>query len=124
MVLRSELIAELIQNGIRCTPENIVRIAKLADGKIVFLESGNSKAGLQHILENHAADFSNKGISSEQIPDAIITAVTQGTIVGYLGTGNKPRPIYQVYFQGTSQYIAVTVSENGFIVGANPTSFT
>lgn len=123
MVSRSELIAELIESGVRCTPENIIGIAKLADGKIVFLETGNSKAGLQHILENHTADFANKGILPEQIPDAAIAAVTQGIIVGYLGSGRKPRPIYQLSFLGTTQYIAVTVSDNGFIVGANPTSF-
>ncbi|GET42912.1 hypothetical protein [Microseira wollei] len=77
MVSRSELIAELIENGVRCTPENIIGIAKLADGKIVFLETGNSKAGLQHILENHTVDFANKkGIPPEQIPDAVIAAVT------------------------------------------------
>ena len=28
------------ENGIKFTPENIVRIEKLPDGKIVFLEKG------------------------------------------------------------------------------------
>jgi len=115
------LVAELKQAGIKHTPEDIVWITKLPDGKIVFLETGNAKAGLQHILEDHTVDFANKGILADQIPDAVLTAVTNGTIVGYQGTGNQPRPIYQVNFQNKTLYIAVTVSKNGFIVGANPT---
>lgn len=117
-----ELIAELQQAGIRHTPENIIWITKLPNGKIVFLETGNTRAGLQHILEKHSVDFANKGIPTDQIPDAVLTAITNGTIVGHLGSGREPRPIYQVNFQGQNLYIAVTVSQNGFVIGANPTS--
>jgi len=118
----AELIAELQHAGIRHNPENIVWITKLPNGKIVFLETGNTRAGLQHILEKHGVDFVNKGIPADLIPDAVLTAITNGTIVGYLGSGREPRPIYQVNFQAQNLYIAVTVSQNGFIVGANPTS--
>ena len=118
----ANLIAELQQAGIRHTPENIVWITKLPDGKIVFLERGNTRAGLQHILEKHASDFASQGIAADRIADAVLTAITNGTIVGYLGSGREPRPIYQVNFQGQNLYIAVTMSQNGFIVGANPTS--
>jgi hypothetical protein len=82
----------------------------------------HGEAGLQHILEKHGVDFANKGIPADLIPDAVLTAITNGTIVGYLGSAREPRPIYQVNFQGQNLYIAVTVSQNGFIVGANPTS--
>lgn len=118
----ADLIAELQQAGIRYTPENIVLISKLPNGKIVFLETGSTRVGLQHILEKHAIDFANKGIPADRIPDAVLAALSNGTIVGYLGSGREPRPIYQVNFQGKNLYIAVTVSQNGFIVGANPTS--
>jgi hypothetical protein len=39
-----DLIAELQQSGIRHTPKNIVWITKQFDGKIVFLETGNTRA--------------------------------------------------------------------------------
>ena len=55
-------LAELQQSGIRHTPKNIVWITKSFDGKIVFLETGNTRAGLQHILEKHTSNFANKGI--------------------------------------------------------------
>ena len=118
---KAALIAELQQAGIKHTPENIIRIAKTAEDQIVFLETGNLKAGLQHILEEHTRQFGDKGISSEQIPDARMTAVTTGKIVGYQGENNpRPRPIYQFTFNGEIKYLAVQVSENGYIVSANP----
>ncbi|MDZ8026356.1 MAG: hypothetical protein RMY36_018785 [Nostoc sp. SerVER01] len=116
---KAALLAALSQAGIKHSPEKIVRIAKQGDGKILFLEEGNTEAGLQHILEQHSLEFLNQGIEPEQIPDAIIAAVTQGRVTGYQGR-RKTRTIYQVTFNGKTQYISVTVSDNGYIVGANP----
>lgn len=113
------LIKELQEAGIKHTPEKILRIAKQNNGKIVFLEEGNTQAGLQHIVEQHSNEFAELGITLEQIPDAIITAVTQGKILGYQGR-NKTRVIYEVSFNESIYYIAVTVGKNGYIVGANP----
>ena len=100
-------------------PEKIVKIAKQADGKIVFLEEGNSDAGLQHILEEHSLEFADQGIQQNQIPDLIIKALTKGKAVGYQGK-KQTRVIYEVNFNGKTHYIALTVSDNGYIVGANP----
>ncbi|MFN6519400.1 MAG: hypothetical protein RMY29_033580 [Nostoc sp. CreGUA01] len=116
---KAALLAALCQAGIKHSREKMVRIAKQADGKIVFLEEGNTEAGLQHILEQHSLEFLNQGIEPEQIPDAIIAAVTQGRVTGYQGR-RKTRTIYEVTFNGKIQYISVTVSDNGYIVGANP----
>ncbi|MEH2281438.1 MAG: hypothetical protein V7K90_08850 [Nostoc sp.] len=113
------LLAALLDAGIKHSPEKIVRIAKQTDGKIIFLQEGNAEAGLQHILEEHSLEFADQGIEPNQIPDAIITAVTQGKIIGYQGR-KKTRTIYEVNFNGKTQYICVTVSDNRYIVGANP----
>ncbi len=116
---KNTLIAELRQAGIKHTPEEILRIARLPNGKIVFLETGNAISGLQHILENHQDEFAEKGIYESEVPDAVFLAVIQGTVVGY----QKPnRPIYQIIFNGKTQLIAVTVGSNGYIVCANPRS--
>ena len=80
---------------------------------------GNTQAGLQHILEQHSNEFISLGIPLEQVPDAIITAVTKGKILGYQGR-KKTRVIYEVSFNDRIYYIAVTVGKNGYIVGANP----
>ena len=116
---KSALIVELAQLGIKHTPEKIVKIAKQADGKIVFLEEGNSDAGLQHILEKHSLEFADQGIKQNQIPDIIIKAITEGKAIRYQGK-KQTRIIYEVNFNGKTHYIALTVSDNGYIVGANP----
>lgn len=122
---RLALLAELTQAGIKHNPEKIVKIAKQANGKIVFLEEGKitkRASGLAHILKEHKEDFTRRGISEKEIPDAVIAAVTSGTFLGYQGTAEPPREIYEVIFNGKKQLIAVTVSDNGYIVGANPAS--
>lgn len=87
---KSALIAELVQLSIKHSPEKSVRIAKQTGRKIVFLEEGNAEAGLQHILQEHSLELADQGIEPDQIPDAIITAVTQGKIIGYQGRKNSP----------------------------------
>ncbi|MFM5981883.1 MAG: hypothetical protein ACKO9I_15215 [Sphaerospermopsis kisseleviana] len=132
---RLALLAELTEAGIKHTPDKIVKIAKQADGKIVFLEKGNGTivflekgkvtkraSGLAHILKEHKEDFARRGISEEEIPDAVIAAVTSGTFLGYQGTVEPRREIYELIFNGKKQLIAVTVGDNGYIVGANPAS--
>ncbi|WP_445448395.1 hypothetical protein [Enterococcus faecalis] len=55
------------------------------------------------------------------IPDYLINALDKGTIVGYQGRGTG-RPIYEFIYQGEKKRVAITVGNNGFIVGANPVS--
>lgn len=117
---KAALIAELNQADIKHNPEKIVRIAKLADGKIVFLEEGDARRGLQHILAK-ADQFAKVGIDQDEIPDAVIQAAFTGTIVGYQGKSHdRPRAIYEFIFKGETKYISLSVSDNGYIVGANP----
>jgi filamentous hemagglutinin len=110
------LLNELSSQGTKYTPENIVGIGKNPDGQIFFLEKGNSRAGLQHIVEGHGADFARRGITESQIPEAVMEAITRGNVVGLQGR----RPIYEVEFNGQIHRIAVTTGDNGFVVGANP----
>lgn len=69
---------------------------------ISWLETGNSKAGLTHILERHAGDFTSKGIinkSSENRGNA------KGLFADYAFDGNSYRIAYGI---------------NGFIVSFYP----
>ena len=116
------LISEVQANGDKINPDDVVGIAKDKSGKIIWLEKGslNGKpSGLLHILDAHESDFNNKGISTEDIADFVLTAVSKGKIIGYQGKGTG-RPIYQVEYYGKTYKVAVTVGSNGYIVGANP----
>ena len=115
---REELLEELAANGVKHDPEKAVLIGKDGDGKIVFLESGNAKAGLQHVMD-HADQFADVGVPREKVGQFVFDAATTGKIVGYQGKGTG-RPIYEFMFEGKPFKVAVTVGSNGFIVGANP----
>jgi hypothetical protein len=113
------LLDELAANGIRHDPQSVIRIARNDAGQIVFLEAGNTSAGLEHIIVRHADDFARRGVELDQIPDLVIRAATEGRIVGYQGAGIG-RPVFEVTFNGVTHRIAITIGSNGFIVGANP----
>jgi len=75
--------------------------------------------GSKHIIERHLPQFVKKGISKEVLPNFILDVVAYGSIVGYQG---KDRPIFAHVYNGKSYLIAVSIGDNGFIVGANPKS--
>ena len=108
--------------GYKISPENVIGIVKDNSGKIIWLEKGRldgKPSGLVHILDAHQNDFNAKGIATEDIADLVLTAVSKGRIVGYQGKG-EGRPIYEVDYKGEIYQIAITVGDNGYIVGANP----
>jgi hypothetical protein len=109
---------ELVKSGEKFTPDDVIAIAMKPDGSLVWLEKGNARAGIQHILHEHANQFINVGIQPSQLPDFLMTAVTHGKIVGI----QKTRPIYEVLYQGKMQRVAIDIGSNGFIVSANPKS--
>ncbi len=115
------LIDEVIINGEKISPDKVLLITKDPWGKIVWLETGNSASGLQHIIERHGSQFNGRGISDNDIPNYILEAVHQGNIVGAQGK-KVPRTIYEFVYNGKKQRIAIQISENGYIVGANPKS--
>ncbi|MFI6079465.1 hypothetical protein ACIBBB_00405 [Streptomyces sp. NPDC051217] len=115
-----EHVAELEENGVRFSPEDLVRTARDRDGRVIFLEQGNERAGLTHVMQ-HAPEFEQQGIARDDIADFVVEAAAEGEIVGYQGSGTG-RPIYELTYQGRTQRVAVTVGSNGFIVGANPRS--
>lgn len=116
------LIDEVIANGEKISPEKVVMITRDPSGKIVWLETGNDTSGLQHIIKEHGSQFNGKGISNENIPNYVLEAVYQGNVVGTQGKKSPPRTIYEFTYNGIKQRIAVQVSKNGYIVGANPKS--
>ena len=57
-------------------------VAKQKNGDIVWLEKGNSNAGLNHIIKRHEKDYKKAlGIDKSQIPAHIKEVVENGTIV-------------------------------------------
>lgn len=112
------LLNELEENDIKFSKDDIVFITKDKNARTVWLENGNDKAGLCHILQQHGEDFVKKGISKDEISELIYETVVNGTKTGEIQGRN--RPVYKVEFKGQTIEIAITIANNGFIVGANP----
>ncbi|WP_114391086.1 VENN motif pre-toxin domain-containing protein [Notoacmeibacter marinus] len=114
---RTQLINELMASGTKVTLGNVVDIRNI-NGRTVWLEMGNSRAGLQHIVGEHGSEFAQRGISEAEIPDLLFTALQRDNVVGYQGRGTG-RPIYEFEYGGQTHRLAITVGDHGFVVGAN-----
>ena len=118
---RQALLDELAAVGMKHDPSSVMRITKLPDGRIVFLESGTKSgrndSGFVHVLD-HVDEFTQHGLLPVELPDYIFSALTEGRVVAYQGKGTG-RPIYEFFWRGEKRRIAVTIGSNGYIVGAN-----
>lgn len=127
-----EALTRLEEAGVKLSRPDVVWADRVpADGVIktkadaVFLETGNPKAGLKHILDGnpeagtvgHADDFARRGVPREQVPDLIREAVDKGT-----ATATKKSGTYDiaVNFNGVDHNLRVAIGNNGFIVSAFP----
>jgi hypothetical protein len=90
------------------------------NGKVIWLEEGNSRSGWQHILERHEQDFYNKfgNIGKSDIQDKIIEAINKGSYKREVVMKNGIERITETYEYNN---VRVNVSGgNGYIVSANP----
>lgn len=115
------LMNQLEASGMNFTRANVVGIGRTGAGNIIWLETGTAESGLQHIVVRHGAQFARLGVDPSDVPEVVMRAVTDGRVVGYQGAG-VGRPIFEVTVNGEPMRIAVTVGNNGYIVGANPRS--
>ncbi len=117
-----QLIAEVKQLGVKCNSNEIIGITRDTNGKIVWLEKGHlgdRASGYAHIVDAHGKDFINVGVND--IPEYLLTAISEGKIIGYQSVTNAtPRPVYEFFYNGDWNYVAITIGDNGYIVGANP----
>lgn len=117
---QKDLIKEVQARGDKITPENVLDIGKTQDGRIIWMETGNDDAGLNHILLKHGTEFTSEGFTPTSLSKFIVNMVLTGKPIGYAKTKNAtPREVYQISLGGETRYIAITVGPNGFIVGIN-----
>ncbi|NIJ14656.1 hypothetical protein FHU38_005057 [Saccharomonospora amisosensis] len=116
------LIAEVRRQGHKISPERVVRIARVRDRRVVWLEEGDDHSGLRHIMDPpRIASFEQKGISAHEIVDAVFAALSLGRPVGISG---RDRVVYEFSHRGVKRRIAISVSKNGYVVGAHPIAAT
>ncbi|APU12695.1 MULTISPECIES: hypothetical protein [Actinoalloteichus] len=114
----ADWIAELRRSGTKISTDKIVRMTRLRNGRLVWLETGTKNSGLGHVMsDGRPEQFEYLGTPREQLPALIIAALERGRVVGYSG---RDRPVYEVDIGDGPRRIAITVSSNGYIVGAHP----
>ncbi|GDY29147.1 hypothetical protein [Gandjariella thermophila] len=114
------LVAEVRRQGHKIRPQGVVRIGRNVDGHIRWLEKDIPNAGVGHIMNPKRVDeFARVGVAESDIVDLVFHAATHGTPIGISG---KDRTVFETVYRGRRQRVAVTISSNGFIVGANPVS--
>lgn len=105
---------ELANSGVKCNLDEVVSVTKTADGKLLWLEQGNSSSGLTHILERHADDFAAQGI--DDIPQ-LINDVLETT---HIKVGSNDKGLYADYILNGNTY-RLAYGTNGYIVSFYPT---
>lgn len=123
-------VAKLEAAGIKFTKGDVVFADELPPNSIIdakagvaFLERGNPKAGLEHILHGsagkpgHLDDFARRGVAEADVPQLIRDAITKGDVKAGPKSGSYD---IAVDFQGTRQKLRVAIGNNGFVVSAYP----
>lgn len=121
---------ELEAAGVKFTKEDVLFVTKDKTGQLVWLEKGNQRAGLEHILNGsgntggHAADFERAfGLSKAQIPAFLEKVISKGKIVSTITKLVNGKPGFErIYEYDGKHFVLAGIGTNGFIVSAYPIS--
>lgn len=127
----NKLIKELELGGIKFSKEDIVFITKDKTGQTVWLEKGNSSAGLEHIINGngrspgHAKDFEKAfGVSKTEIPNYLNKVISNGSVISNeLKDINGRSGFERIYYFNKKYYVLTGIGTNGFIVTAYPIEY-
>ncbi|MBQ9006575.1 MAG: hypothetical protein IJ092_09405 [Atopobiaceae bacterium] len=130
VMVDERLLDELERSGVKFDRDAVQFVTKDKTGQIVWLESGNSSAGLEHILHGngrtpgHAADFARAfGVSELEIASYLRTVIANGEVVSneLKPIGSSGRMGYErVYYYEGNYHVVTGIGTNGFIVSAFP----
>ncbi|MFI6371303.1 RICIN domain-containing protein [Streptomyces sp. NPDC050546] len=88
---------------------------------LAWLDAGDVKKGLVHVVFRHGGDFAQRGVPIEEIPKLLSKALSEGKIVGHQ---TPTRPIFETVYNGKSHRVAITIGDQGQskgrVIGANP----
>ncbi|WP_229031033.1 hypothetical protein, partial [Lactiplantibacillus plantarum] len=112
---KKELAAFIAKKKYKYTPEDVLAITRGSDGKLYWLEKGNDRAGLKHILKNHEGHFVDRGVTKKDIPKLLDKALRSKAIKR--GVSKKgPYADYNI----NGKVYRVAYGDNGFVVSFYP----
>lgn len=104
---------ELAQSGVKYSADDVVMVTKTPEGKLMWLEKGNSSSGLNHIVDGHASHFTARGVDDIS---GFLNRLLQETPVK---TGMTKAGPYAEYLIDGSKY-KVAYGTNGYVVSFYP----
>lgn len=121
-MINFELLEELRQSGAKFNADEIVFIVKDESGQLIWLETGNDMAGLTHIINRHAIDYTSAfGIADSGIAEFLEKVVSSGHIISSTTVVRNGKTGYQkIYDYKGTHCIISGIGDNGFIVSAYP----
>lgn len=125
---QDKMVQPLVDAGVKFTKEDVLFVTHDEFGQMIWLEKGNSGAGLEHILysgnngRGHLNDFTNMfGISESQIPQFINDMISNGKVVNNaIKTINGRLGYEKIYKYKEKYFLLSAIGLNGFIVTAYP----
>ncbi len=121
-LIDKNIVSEMERNNIKFTKENLIFTTKDKTGQLIFLEKGNSSAGLKHIEQRHTKDFVEKHkIQASQVSKHIHSVFTQGDLEYSRTTVKKGKEGFERLYKYKGKYYLLSgVGTNGFVVSAYP----
>ena len=116
------IVSEMERNNIKFAKEDLIFTTKDKTGQLIFLEKGNSSAGLKHIEQRHTEDFVEKHkIQASQVSKHIHSVFTQGDLEYSRTTVKKGKEGFERLYKYKGKYYLLSgVGTNGFVVSAYP----
>ena len=121
-LIDKNIVSEMEKNKIKFTKKDLVFTTKDKTGQLIFLEKGNSSAGLKHIEQRHIEDFVEKHkIQASQVSKHIHSVFTQGDLEYSRTTVKKGKEGFERLYKYKGKYYLLSgVGTNGFVVSAYP----
>lgn len=121
-------VEDLEKAGVKFNKEDVVFVTKDKTGQLLWLEKGNSKTGLEHILNGngrspgHAKDFEKAfGVQKENVANYINHIISTGNIISNTKKLVGLREGFErIYSCDGNYYLLTGIGTNGFIVSAYP----
>ncbi len=105
-------IKELEERKENFTKDKVIMTVRDYEGKIRWLEEGNDKAGLVHIMAHKEQFEKGLNIKASQVPAFIQSVIREGTLLSFKINERGPEYIYRY----KNKNILCVIGTNGFIV--------
>jgi hypothetical protein len=117
-LIDDDLIQQMVQQGINFTQNALKFTVKNKSGSIIFLETGNANAGLQHIIERHwkPTELMKFFNSQDEMIEKLFISLRDKNFISKVEKNGGLEFVYEVETKLGARQFKLGVGTNGFIV--------